>query len=53
MFSLSEAVSTPTHAAPSSEMSLINLALISNPKLLLHCYTIPTFETAEMCSYHN
>ena len=52
MFSLSQVVSTPTHTAPSGEMSLIDLVVVSNPALVLDCYTIPALERTDVRSYH-
>ena len=39
-FSLSQVVNTHTHTAPSGETSLIDLALVSNPDLVLDCTTV-------------
>ena len=53
LFSLSQVVSAPTHTAPSGDASLIDLALVSDPGMILNCTTVPPLELAEMRSYHN
>ena len=52
-FSLSQVVNTHTHTAPSGETSLIDLALVSNPDLVLDCTTVSPLEIADVRSYHN
>ncbi len=41
MLSLSQIVYTPTHTSPNGCTSLIDLALVSNTALLLHCSSVP------------
>jgi len=40
-------------STPSDETSLIDLDLISNPELLLDCFTVSPIEMMDVCSYHN
>ena len=48
-FCMSQVVNSPTHITPNGRVSLINLALISDPTSFQYCHVFPPISNSDHC----